>query len=40
MVLVMDCELAEFLAVKFTSAMGANPGKEFERKGSIGLLAM
>lgn len=39
MVLMMDRELAEFLAVKFTSTVCANPGKKFEGKGSIRLFA-
>lgn len=29
-VFMMNCELAQFLAVKFAPAVGADPGKEFE----------
>lgn len=37
-VLMMDRELIQFLAVKLASAVRADPWKEFEGKGSIGLL--
>jgi hypothetical protein len=40
MVFMMDGELVEFFPVKFTSAVRANPGKQFKRKGSIRLIAM
>ena len=40
MVLVMDRELAQLLAVKFASAMRTNPRKHFERLLSIGLLQL
>ena len=40
MVLVMDRELAEFLAVKLSSAVRADPWKHLERVLSIGLLQL
>jgi len=40
MVLVMDRELAEFLAVKLSSAVRADPWKHLERLLSIGLLQL
>ena len=39
-VLVMDRELAQFLAIKFASAMRTDPWKHFERLLSIGLLQL
>jgi hypothetical protein len=39
-VLVMDRELAQLLAVKFASAVRTDPGKHFERLFSIGLLQL
>jgi hypothetical protein len=39
-VLVMDRELVELLAVKFPPAVRTDPGKELEGKGSIGRLVM
>ena len=39
-VLVMDRELAQFLAVKFSSAVRTDPRKHFERLLSIGLLQL
>ena len=38
MVLVMDRELAQLLTGKFTSAMGADPGKYLEGLFTVGLL--
>lgn len=40
MVLVMDRELVEFLAVKFAAAMRTDPGKQFERSLSMALVLM
>lgn len=40
MVLVMDRELVEFLAVKLEAAMRANPGKQFERPLSKGMVQL
>jgi hypothetical protein len=40
MVLMMDRELVEFLAVKFAAAMRTDPGKHFERPLSIALVLM
>ena len=40
MVLMMDRELVEFLAVKFAAAMRADPGKQFERPLSMALVLM
>ena len=39
-VFMMNCELAQFLAVKFAPAVGANPGKEFERLLARGLFPL
>ena len=39
-VLVMDRELVQFLAVKFASAVRTDPRKHFERLLSIGLLQL
>jgi hypothetical protein len=39
-VLVMDRELVQFLAVKFASAVSTDPRKHFERLLSIGLLQL
>jgi len=40
MVLMMDRELVEFLAVKFAAAMRTNPGKQFERPLSMALVLL
>ena len=40
MVLVMDRKLGQLLPVKFTSAVGTNPGEEFQRARSVGLLVV
>ena len=37
-VFVMNRELAQLFAIKFSSAMRTDPGKHFERLLSIGLL--
>jgi hypothetical protein len=39
-VLVMDRKLAQFFAVKFASAVGADPGKESERLLAEGLFPL
>lgn len=39
-VFVMNRELAQLLAIKFSSAPRTNPGKHFERLLSIGLLQL
>jgi len=39
-VFVMDGELAQFLAVKFASAVSTDPRKHLERAFSIGLLQL
>ena len=39
-VFVMNCELAQLFAIKFSSAMRTDPGKHFERLLSIGLLQL
>ena len=39
-VFMMNCELAQFLAVKFAPAVGADPGKEFERLLARGLFPL
>ena len=39
-VLVMDRELAQLFAVKFASAVGTDPGKEFERVFAEGLVPL
>jgi len=39
-VLMMDGELAEFLAVKFAPAVGADPGEELERLFARGLFPL
>ena len=40
MVLVMDCQLAQLLAVEFTSAVRTDSWKQFERVCPIGLLQL
>jgi hypothetical protein len=35
---VMNCELAQFLAVKLSTAVGQNPGEYFQRPCSVGWL--
>ncbi len=40
MVLVMDRELVEFLAVKFAAAMRTDPGKQFERSLSMVMVQL
>lgn len=39
-ILMMDGELAQFFAVKFTPAVGADPGKEFECLFSRGVFSL
>lgn len=39
-VFMMNCELAQFLAVKFAPAVGADPGKEFECPLARGLFPL
>ena len=40
MILMMDSKLAQFLAVKFASAMRTDPGKQFDRALPISLLQL
>ncbi len=40
MVLMVDGELAQFFAVKFAPAVGADPGEEFERLFARGLFPL